>query len=809
MNKSFKLGMVCFLGASIVIGYFVYRNGYATRTKTSSINPVESPTNTFGYVKGKLAIVSFSDGQGSGFVVKQGDKKYFVTNEHVIRSGNGAEPQVVMLNGNSLKVGKCEIARDRDLIRFEIDDDIEALSPTSETPEIGDAITIFGNSDGGGVSTQIAGTIQGVGGDRLEVSAQFVTGNSGSPVIDSRGSVVGVATYLTNYTNSNDWVKSGTRFNGVRRYATRLADAAWLPIDWMEYSRQSKAFNDIEYFMTCLKPYLFACYYDVPDSMLSYSESDRLNYNSLSNGLHNALIKVRNSHRELMQACVEWSRVAKAKGRLTDYLKGQDDKEQATIIKEYDSVSRDKLATAVEKLFAFNQSLCTALRAGQRMIETSAITIPVLKKGLSEASGVAGYSKSMEAFLIDTEERLSACSNVVEYAAKLIDGKTRDAELGFVVLDHVARAGDREAIMKICDLLSESMEQESMDWMNDGHIQKWIKLGFDSGRKKLGWFLGNAAYDAMQYKDAEMYWKAAANAGVVGAWVRIGEFYFKEQEHGGGPRNMRDPGKAREAFKIAYESGSATTSQRDGALYYGTILITYPRSKDDMVKGEEIFSALINANPKDAFNYWMRGIATYVLEHGRCTGEWKTYIENAAKNGYELAKQALDDESMLYQFYVDSMKEIKLRIGGVGMRLDRFRKSTWLLAKPETDDGIKKALDKAKGKVSVAIERFVFELPTGHDQLRCYQWTKGDAEWAGFKIGQIVVGGEKVDVKELSFETIASLLRGDVDSEILIWGQDLYCVPGGIRGYIDKLGQWRWFKLKRIPISYDTPMDGI
>ena len=82
-----------------------------------------SPANTFAYVKGKLVTVVFSTGQGSGFIVKQGDKKYMITNEHVIRSGNGEEPRVMMLNGNVLKLNNCEISRDRDLIRFEVETD--------------------------------------------------------------------------------------------------------------------------------------------------------------------------------------------------------------------------------------------------------------------------------------------------------------------------------------------------------------------------------------------------------------------------------------------------------------------------------------------------------------------------------------------------------------------------------------------------------------------------------------------------------------------------------------------------------------
>ena len=51
---------------------------------------------------------------------------------------------------------------------------------------------------GGGVINTIISQLTGIGSNLVESDAQFVHGNSGSPIIDVKnGKVIGVATYLT------------------------------------------------------------------------------------------------------------------------------------------------------------------------------------------------------------------------------------------------------------------------------------------------------------------------------------------------------------------------------------------------------------------------------------------------------------------------------------------------------------------------------------------------------------------------------------------------------------------------------------
>ena len=698
-----------------------------------------SPANTFAYVKGKLVTVVFSTGQGSGFIVKEGDKKYMITNEHVIRSGNGEEPRVMMLNGNVLKLNNCEISRDRDLIRFEVETDSDALILSDSIPEIGDDVTIYGNSDGGGVSTQISGNVLGVGGDRLEVSAQFVNGNSGSPVIDRHGLVVGIATYLTNYTNANDWVKKDTRFNGVRRFATRLVEMPWIPVSWDEYTRQIKELNDFEYFMKSLQPYLVAHYYDVPDEFLSYSDANRLKYNSPVNGLHDKMMAICQSYRKLVLSRKEWGRVSK--GDLTEYLKGRKTDEQIAILRKYDTIALDKLATVVEREFEFNQCLRDALSAGQMMLKKSRITIPLLKNGIDDVCGVDSYYKTIDRFLAALNERVPSCSNVMDFASKLIYAENgNDREFGWILLYHIARNGNRDAIKRIVEYCENENQFNTKlfgEYLNDERVQIWLTASFKEGEKKLGYALGRVSYQKMQYKDAEMYWTEAARAGVVDAWLRLGEFHRLKQENGGGPDSMRSMAVAREAFKNAYELGAGKKIQRQAALYYGHLLVRFPTKKEDMIKGSEIFSSLILEDPKNVNLYEMKGWATYVLEHGRYNGQWKEYIKKAAELGSEWARNCLSNPNELFQLYCTAMRQMKLRRGGLGVKFDRYDRGqiVWISDL------------SALRNLGISRSDLLYIKLSAIDE-------QGNGNW--------------IDVKRLSEEELVSICRGDVGSEVTL-----------------------------------------
>jgi hypothetical protein len=202
----------------------------------------------FAKVRPSLVVISTpKGGAASGFIASIGEKKYLITNEHVLRDGF---PLIAkLLNGSQLKFGQLELAYDRDLVRIEITDPLVSdLVMSLEDPNVGDTIAVFGNSDGGGVATSLGGVIQGVGPDRLEVNAPFVAGNSGSPIVDTNGAVLGVAAYITRTTDPNDWTKENTRFTKPRRFALRITDVKWISMKPRDYLIRADAIADLETF---------------------------------------------------------------------------------------------------------------------------------------------------------------------------------------------------------------------------------------------------------------------------------------------------------------------------------------------------------------------------------------------------------------------------------------------------------------------------------------------------------------------------------------------------------------------------------
>lgn len=188
----------------------------------------------FNKIKGCLAVIKTGKGTGSGFIAQDGACAYLYTNEHVIRGGS--KPIVSDLEGNDIKLGDFELAKGLDLARFKINDGRNGLQLLHDGVQINTDITVFGNSDGVGVITALNGKVIGIGPSLLEVSAEFVQGNSGSPVLTIDGQVVGIATFAVDATEKENWVKKDTRFNGVRRFALRIDNANWKKMDWELYS---------------------------------------------------------------------------------------------------------------------------------------------------------------------------------------------------------------------------------------------------------------------------------------------------------------------------------------------------------------------------------------------------------------------------------------------------------------------------------------------------------------------------------------------------------------------------------------------
>ena len=198
--------------------------GNGLRTARGQFGRKRVPSTRFEEVKDKLVVIECGDTAGSGFIVRDGGRPYLFTNAHVVRAGAVIAHR---LDGTRLKLGPRDDAVGRDMVRFALEESAPAFDLAAGIPDIGDPVTVLGNSDGRGVVTEIRGTVIGVGPREIEVDAAFVVGNSGSPVLDRHGRVIGIATYLRDCRDDGDWSKADTRFNGIRRFALRLLGTRW------------------------------------------------------------------------------------------------------------------------------------------------------------------------------------------------------------------------------------------------------------------------------------------------------------------------------------------------------------------------------------------------------------------------------------------------------------------------------------------------------------------------------------------------------------------------------------------------------
>ena len=184
--------------------------------------------------KDAMAIVSSKRGSGTAFVMNNRWDLYLYTNAHVMKLLGPSE--VRTLNGSIFSVGYdtiLHVAQDRDIVRIKLKDAKLCLKKASPNVKAGEDVYVYGNSMGRDVVTVSQGKVIGIGSEMMEVDAPFVPGNSGSPVLNHYGRVIGIATAGAN--DGGGWETQGNRYSKNRYFVTSIQSIPWEKMTLKEF----------------------------------------------------------------------------------------------------------------------------------------------------------------------------------------------------------------------------------------------------------------------------------------------------------------------------------------------------------------------------------------------------------------------------------------------------------------------------------------------------------------------------------------------------------------------------------------------
>jgi S1-C subfamily serine protease len=174
--------------------------------------------------------------QGSGFVID--DSGYIVTNYHVVAGATDIE--VSFSNKESMKGRVIGTDQATDVALLKVDADARALTPlelgNSEQVQVGDSVVAIGNPFGlersitAGIVSALQRTIESPAAspiDRvIQTDAPINRGNSGGPLLNAAGQVVGVNTQIATGSSSAEVGNVGIGFavpiNTVRDVVDQL-----------------------------------------------------------------------------------------------------------------------------------------------------------------------------------------------------------------------------------------------------------------------------------------------------------------------------------------------------------------------------------------------------------------------------------------------------------------------------------------------------------------------------------------------------------------------------------------------------------
>jgi len=292
----------------------------------------------------KLVVIKHEMGSGNGFIASMNGKTYLVTNQHILLGAKKISFKTA--TGEILRPRGVELSTSRDIARLLLIDGTEGFGITADMP-MDSPVGIFGNSTADETAIELYGTVTGIGAEIVEVSADFVEENSGSPVLNIDQEVLGIASYVRE--SNTHAMKEGTKFeNRIRRFCYRMTNTLWKPVNWKiynkkygEFYRKNNMFTEgvIEVFSNWSKDTLMEKIRVTKNperSLISWVESHNkiIAKHSFSNQKKRFSSEYSNSLKQLSESCsgrARQIRLFSEQRELTDFLRDELDMQARTL----------------------------------------------------------------------------------------------------------------------------------------------------------------------------------------------------------------------------------------------------------------------------------------------------------------------------------------------------------------------------------------------------------------------------------------------------------------------------------------------
>ncbi|PWT93140.1 MAG: serine peptidase, partial [Proteobacteria bacterium] len=201
-------------------------------------SPFERFFRNFGNLPNGPRLQQFTLAQGSGFFISSDG--YAVTNNHVVSNAQSVEISTEDGSSYTAKVLGKDDKSDLALIKVEGRSDFPFVNFANTDPRVGDWVLAVGNPFGLG-GTVTAGIISARGrdigagpyDDFLQIDAAVNKGNSGGPVFDKGGRVVGVTTAIYSPSGGSIGIGFAIPAETVKSVVTELKDHGAITRGWI------------------------------------------------------------------------------------------------------------------------------------------------------------------------------------------------------------------------------------------------------------------------------------------------------------------------------------------------------------------------------------------------------------------------------------------------------------------------------------------------------------------------------------------------------------------------------------------------